>query len=187
MIYLMLFLLFVKYGLLCFGGGYMIIPLLYTDFVQAEKFFTPESYGNLLAVSQMTPGAVSINTATYVGFLKAGILGSVAATIGLCFPTFILTTTVLTFLYNYKDKPLVTGFFKGAKWAALVMILSAIFLFAKISVIDIPESFQSLSDISLNYTEIFIMLLCTIFAYKKIPFTLLLFLAALLGFGLSFI
>ena len=70
MIALSLFLQFLKYGLLCFGGGYMIIPLLYTDLVEKTSTLTPESYGNLLAVSQMTPGAVSVNTATYVGFMQ---------------------------------------------------------------------------------------------------------------------
>ena len=183
MISLTLFFQFMKYGLLCFGGGYMIIPLLYADLVQKRSIFTPETYGNLLAVSQMTPGAVSVNTATYVGFIQDGVLGSLTATIGLCVPTFLLCMAVLSFLNKYRDKAIIIGFFKGIRWAALIMIVSAIILFAKISVISISEGSQ---NIHLNQTEIVVMLISLMLA-KKLPFTLLLFLSACVGLGVSYL
>ena len=183
MISFTLFFQFMKYGLLCFGGGYMIIPLLYADLVQKTSVFTPETYGNLLAVSQMTPGAVSVNTATYVGFMQDGVLGSLAATVGLCVPTFLLCMAVLSFLNKYKDKALILCFFKGIRWAALVMIVSAIILFAKISVISIPEES---STIHLNRTEVVVMLISLILA-QKLPFTVLLFLSACIGLGVSYL
>lgn len=183
MIALNLFFQFMKYGLLCFGGGYMIIPLLYTDFVEKTSFFTQEGYGNMLAVSQMTPGPVSINTATYVGFMQDGIWGAMAATLGLCVPTFILCAIVLTFLERYKNKALVVGFFKGVKWAALIMILSAIILFAKISIITMLDR---VGNIQINWWEVGIMMMA-VFLSKKVPFTLLLLLSAGIGWTVSYL
>ena len=181
MIALSLFLQFLKYGLLCFGGGYMIIPLLYTDLVEKTSTLTPESYGNLLAVSQMTPGAVSVNTGTYVGFMQDGVLGSVAATIGLCTPTFILCIIILSFLNFYKNKPWAIGFLKGIKWAAFIMILSAVILFAKISVLDFSNG-----SIKINPLEVGIMTVAICLA-KKVPFTVLLLLSACIGWGVSYL
>ena len=195
MIYIILFFQFFKYGLLCFGGGYMIIPLLYTDFVEVENFFTPECYGNLLSVSQMTPGPVSINTATYVGYMKAEIFGALSATLGLCTPTFILATIVLKFLYVHKDKPIIDGFFKGAKWAAFLMILSSVWLFAKISILeqsvsitDILTSMKSgiIPKINIHFGELLIASM-TILLAKKIPFTILLLLSAIIGVIVSYL
>lgn len=181
MISLALFFQFMKYGLLCFGGGYMIIPLLYTDLVQKTPVFTPENYGNLLSISQMTPGPVSINTATYVGFIQDGLTGALSATFGLCLPTFILALSVLTLLNKKKDSPLVVGFFKGIKWAALIMILSAIILFAKISILDVSQGI-----FHINKWEI-LMTVITLLLANKVPFTLLLFLSAFIGWGISYL
>jgi len=183
MIAMGLFLQFMKYGLLCFGGGYMIIPLLYADLVQKTSMLSPESYGNLLAVSQMTPGAVSVNTATYVGFMQDGLFGAVAATVGLCVPTFILCVMVLSFLNFYKNKPWVIGFFKWIKWAAFIMILSAIILFAQISILDLSEGVK---NIKINPVEFGIMVMAICLA-RKVPFTILLILSACIGWGVSYL
>ena len=183
MISIGLFLQFMEYGLFCFGGGYMIIPLLYADLVQKTSIISEKSYGNLLAVSQMTPGAVSVNTATYVGFMQDGVGGAITATIGLCVPTFILCVTVLSFLDLYKNKPWVIGFFKGIKWAAFIMILSAIILFAKISVVDISEG---IGYIKINLIELGITIM-TVYLARKIHFTVLLLLSAFIGWGVSYL
>lgn len=180
---IVLFVQFMKYGLLCFGGGYMIIPLLYTDFVEKTAVFTSESYGNLLSLSQMTPGPVSINTATYVGFIQEGFWGAIFSSVGLCMPTFILCLFLLSVLQSYKNHPLVISFFKGVKWAAFLMIFSAVILFAKISILDISDGIK---NITVNWLEIFIMI-GTLLLAKKIPFTLLLLISAFIGWGLSFL
>lgn len=178
-----LFVQFMKYGLLCFGGGYMIIPLLYTDFVQKTPVFTPESYGNLLSLSQITPGPVSINTATYVGFIQEGFWGAVISSVGLCVPTFVLCLFLLSALSEYKDKALVVSFFKGVRWAAFLMIFSAVMLFAEISILDVSEGIK---NIQVNWTEICVMFGVLMLA-KKVPFTLLLILSAFVGWGVSFL
>ena len=193
--YLILFLQFAKYGLLCFGGGYMIIPLLFTDLVQKTSFLSPESFGNLLSISQITPGAVSINTATYVGFMQGEFLGSLIATLGLCFPTFALSFGVGHFLFKYQGHPLTIAFFKGARWAAFLMILYAIGLFANISIlqeqVQITNFFKTLLSgnlphIELKWLEVGI-LVGSILLTKKFSFTSIILLAAVVGGGISFL
>ena len=190
-----LFSQFAKYGLLCFGGEYMIIPLLFADLVQKTAFLSPESFGNLLSVSQITPGAVSVNTATYVGFMQSGIWGSLAATAGLCFPTFMLSTCAVHFLFKYRERSLVIAFFKGAKWAAFLMILYAVGLFANISIFQEPlhmaDVFNTLRGghvpfFELKWLEVGILIV-TILLSKRISFTYLILFSAALGGGVSFL
>lgn len=195
MINFLLFSQFAKYGLLCFGGGYMIIPLLFADLVQKTAILSPESFGNLLSVSQMTPGAVSINTATYVGFMQGGFSGSLFATLGLCCPTFVLSSCAVHFLFKYRTHPVVEGFFKGAKWAAFLMILYAVGVFANISIFAEPVSVADFwqvftswnwGGISFNGLEV-VILIGGIILSRYISFTYLILLAALVGGGISYL
>ncbi len=188
----LLFLQFAKYGLLCFGGGYMIIPLLFVDLVQKTAVLSPENFGNLLSVSQMTPGPVSINTATYVGFMQSGVWGSLVATLGLCLPTFALSCGAVHFLFKYRTHPLCVAFFKGAKWAAFLMMLYAVGLFANISIFQEPVHWADLRDlwgagapIRLNWLEVGV-LAGSILLARRVAFTYIILLAAAVGGGLSF-
>ncbi len=181
---------FIKYGILCFGGGYMIIPMLFHDYVELGSVFTPYEFGNLLAISQMTPGAVSINTATYVGYVKNGVLGAIICSIGLVLPTFILASFSLNIISRHKDTWFVRGFFKGAKYASLVMLAYAVILFANISVFSRPlaslTSFDILKNM-VNYPQLYICIL-TIFLYRcQFPMMALLILSALIGLGVSYL
>lgn len=186
---LLLLFQFIKYGILCFGGGYMIIPMLFHDYVELSSVFTPFEFGNLLAISQMTPGAVSINTATYVGYIKNGIWGAVICSLGLALPTFVLASCCLNFIKRYKDSWFVRGFFKGAKYASIVMIGYAILLFANISIFRHPISFDGsvneLKDL-LNYPEMYICILTIILYRYRFPMMALLLLSACIGLGSSF-
>ncbi len=189
MLNLLLLIQFIKYGVLCFGGGYMIIPMLFHDYVELTSVFTPFEFGNLLAISQMTPGAVSINTATYVGYIQNGIIGAVICSIGLALPTFVLASCCLNFIKRYKDSWFVRGFFKGAKYASIVMIGYAILLFANISVFSKPinsiNSVFGLKDI-VNYPQICICLMTIVLYHYRFPMMALLLLSAFIGFGVSF-
>lgn len=190
MLNLFLLFQFIKYGILCFGGGYMIIPMLFHDYVELAHVFTPFEFGNLLAISQMTPGAVSINTATYVGYVKNGIIGAVICSIGLALPTFILASCCLNFIKRYKDSWFVRGFFKGAKYASIVMVGYAILLFANISVFSKPfDSIKSLVELKsiINYPQLYICLMTICLYHCRFPMMSLLFLAALIGLGVSFL
>ena len=131
---IMLFLTFCKFGLLCIGGGYMLIPLLISDFAGEGKLLTLERFGNLISVSQLTPGPVGINAATFVGFLQSGFLGSLCATIGIVFPTLILSALVVSWLQKQRGNRYVNAMLSGARLAALALICYAVIIFMQLSI-----------------------------------------------------
>lgn len=192
-----LFLLFAKFGALCFGGGYMIIPLLYHAFVEVDPVFTLEAFGNLLSLSQITPGAVSINSATYIGFVENGILGAVFATIGLVTPTFILATIAIYTLKKWEKTNFIQGFLKGARLVALAMILCAIFIFMGMSVFTAPIPFEQIVNLIAGQVVVIpenfglspqALLICILsmfcLYYNKISVTYMLILSGIVGIGL---
>ena len=181
---LLLFLKFAKFGVLCFGGGYMIIPLLFDEYVSKMQFFNLEEFGNLLSISQLTPGAVSVNTATYVGFLQAGVLGAVCATLGLIFPTFVLAMLVLSIMKKYKKSLILKGLVQGGKFAAVVMLGYAMILFAQMSILKMGDSRVQ----GINFLELIVFLLTVLLASKtKISMIKILLIALVFGCFSEFI
>ena len=132
---LMLFLTFCKFGLLCFGGGYMLIPLLTAEFVGDGKMLTPERFGNLISISQLTPGPVGINTATFAGYIAGHFWGSLAATLGLVFPTLILAGIAMKFIIKYREHPLMKGVLYGARLGAAALVVYAVLIFLELSLL----------------------------------------------------
>ncbi len=135
-------LLFVKFGFLCFGGGYMLIPLLSADLVDRYKLLTLGEFSNLVSIAQVTPGPVGINTATYVGFEQAGILGGVIATFALLLPGLFLTLLAMKLLRKYEKSLLIQGFLTGMRPAAFGLILAAAVIFAQLSIFTAPIPWQ---------------------------------------------
>ena len=135
---LILFLTYCKFSLCCFGGGYMLIPLLTETFVGEGKLLTLEKFGNLVSISQLTPGPVGINSATYVGFLEGGFFGSLAATLGLVFPTLILSGIAVSLINANKDRPLLQGILYGARLGAASLVVYAVLIFVEMSVFTAP-------------------------------------------------
>lgn len=129
-----LYLLFVKYGLLCFGGGYTLVPLLTADLVDSMKLMTPQEFARLVAVAQVTPGPVGINTATYVGFTQHGVIGALAGTAGLVTPSLVLMLLAMRFVSRRRRSLLVDGGLTGLRPAAYGLLLVAVLVFAEISV-----------------------------------------------------
>ncbi len=125
---------FCKYGILCFGGGYMMIPMILADFVGNGKIFSVEEFGNLLSISQITPGPVGINTATYVGYLNAGFGGALFATVGLVLPSLLLVSLAVTGINHWKETTIVRGILYGTRLASVSMILFAVTVFWGMSV-----------------------------------------------------
>ena len=132
--YLMLFLHFCKFSVLCFGGGYMLIPLLTEEFVGPGKVLTESTFGNLVSVAQVTPGPVGLNTATYVGYVNGGFLGSLAASLGLIVPTILIGCSAAAGINRWKDTFLVKGMLKGTRLAAVALIMFAVTIFLGMSV-----------------------------------------------------
>lgn len=126
MMYLLfrLFMTFFRIGFIGFGGGLAILPLVYQGISQFSPI-TQEQFANLVGISQATPGPIAVNAATYVGFLTAGIPGSLASTIGVAVPSFILVSLTVHFIDKYQESKLVKGAFVGIRPAAMGMIASA--------------------------------------------------------------
>lgn len=110
-----LFISFFVVGLVTFGGGTAMIPLL-ESFVMDYGWMMKEEFWDMVAISQMTPGPIAINMATYIGFNAEGILGAILATIAVCLPGYILVTLIMAFLYSSNGKsPFITAALKGLK------------------------------------------------------------------------
>ena len=132
--YLMLFLHFCKFTVLCFGGGYMLIPLLTEEFVGSGKVLSESAFGNLVSVAQVTPGPVGLNTATYVGYVNGGFFGSLAASLGMVVPTLLIGCSAVAGINRWKDTFLVKGMLKGTRLAAVALIMYAVTIFFGMSI-----------------------------------------------------
>ncbi len=124
MIYFKLFIVFFKIGLFSFGGGLAMLPLLEKELV-SRGWITAHEFYNIIAVAQVTPGAISVNIATYVGENVRGILGSVVTTFGLTLPSFLLMFLLYKILIKFKSHPVKISLFKGVKAASVALIFYA--------------------------------------------------------------
>ncbi|MBR2675185.1 MAG: chromate transporter [Mogibacterium sp.] len=125
MIYIRLFLSFAKVGLLGFGGGLAIVRLIY-DSIQPFMDMSREMFANIVAISQITPGPLAVNTATYVGYEAAGLLGSFAATVGVVLPEFIIVSIVARMIQRFKDSRVIKGAMTGIRPATMGLIGAAV-------------------------------------------------------------
>lgn len=123
MIYLQLFLEFFKVGLFCFGGAFGMIPLI-EETVVNHGWLTEAEFFNLIGVCESTPGPIAVNTATYVGSVMGGPLGSIAATLGVVLPSFFIILLIAAVLKNLTDNKYFKGFMRGVKPVVVALILS---------------------------------------------------------------
>lgn len=188
MSFTVLYLVFVKFGILCFGGGYMLVPLLMNELVGAPpRPLSPEVFRDLLSVAQVTPGPIGINTATYVGFVQQGIIGSAAATAGMITPALLLVILAVKLLRKYEKSIVIQGFLAGMRPASFGLILSAAVIFAELSIFDSPlpwkEWFCGMwSPVGINWGALLIGIGTFVLMTKtKIPFLWLIAASAVLG------
>jgi chromate transporter len=120
-----LFLAFWKIGTFAFGGGLAVLKLIEQDVVRAYGWMTGAEFIELVALSEVTPGPIAINAATFVGVLKAGIPGGVAATLGVVTTSFVLMTLLAKLVMRVKDHPLAKAFFKGLRPVTAGLIVCA--------------------------------------------------------------
>ena len=137
MIYLKLFYVFFKVGLFSFGGGYAILPLMQHEVVDVNKWISFKEFMDIVAVSQITPGPISINLATHVGYRIGGTLGSTIATTSVVLPSIIIVSLIVIFLKRFNKLPVVQRIFKSLRVTIVGLILAAgIALFVKENFID---------------------------------------------------
>ena len=126
MIYLQLFYTFFKIGLFGFGGGYAMLSILQGELVTRYGWKSSQEFTDIVAISQMTPGPIGINAATYVGFTSTGsVWGSIIATFAVVIPSFILMLTISKFFLKYQKHPIVESIFNGLRPAVVGLLASA--------------------------------------------------------------
>ena len=137
MTYFDLFFVFFKVGLFSFGGGYAILPLMQHEVVDVNKWINYKDFVDIVAISQITPGPISINLATHVGYRIGGILGSTIATTSVVLPSIIIVSLIVIFLKRFSKLPVVQRIFKSLRVTIVGLILAAgIALFVKENFID---------------------------------------------------
>ncbi len=125
MIYLQLFLSFLQVGAFSFGGGYAAMPLIREQVITAHSWLSMEEFTDLITISQMTPGPIAINSATFVGLKIAGIGGALAATAGCILPSCILVTLLAWIYLKYRKLSLLQGILKSLRPAVVAMIAAS--------------------------------------------------------------
>ena len=134
MLYLELFLTFFQIGLFGFGGGYAMLSMIQGEVVTGHHWISSNEFTDIVAISQMTPGPIGINSATYVGYIAVtnagyshfwGILGSITATFAVILPSFIPMIAISKFFLKYQKHPLVTAVFKGLRPAVVGLLAAA--------------------------------------------------------------
>ena len=181
MIYLKLFLNFLKIGLFSFGGAFGMLPLI-EETVVTNNWLSASDFYSFVGVCESTPGPIAVNIATYVGSIQGGILGSIIATLGVILPSFIIILLIASILKNIIKNKYVQYFLNGVNPVVIALILSTgiSLLFNNIGI--------SISDISLNIAPI-VIFLCLAFIYclfyvvkkKKISSITMIILSAILG------
>jgi chromate transporter len=120
-----LYISFFQVGLFSFGGGYAALPLIQNQIVTIHHWLTIGEMADVITISQMTPGPIAINAATFVGTRVAGILGSIVATLGIITPSCIIVLTLSYFYFKYKDLHVVQGVLKGIRPVVVSLIATA--------------------------------------------------------------
>ena len=126
MIFLKLFAAFARVGVLTFGGGYAMIPMLEREIVDRHGWATSEELMDYYAVGQCTPGVIAVNTATFIGYKVAGDLGGVIATLGVVFPSFVIISVIAGIIQNFADIPAVKSAFAGIRVCVCVLIFNSV-------------------------------------------------------------
>lgn len=134
MIFLQLFYTFFKIGLFGFGGGYAMLSMIQGEVVTRHNWLSSSEFTDIIAISQMTPGPIGINSATYVGYQAViedgyshavGVLGSIIATVSVVLPSFILMVLISRFFLKYQKHPAVVSVFNGLRPGVVGLLAAA--------------------------------------------------------------
>lgn len=152
-----IFIVFLKIGLFMFGGGYAMIPLAHREIVESKMWLTDKEFVELLGISEMTPGPIAINSATYVGYKVAGIAGSILATLGVVLPAFLILLSIAIFVRPYLEYQIARIIFRGISGAIIALIFVAFVTVSRTSLLK--------GDAGLNVPMLFIAIIAVILLY----------------------
>jgi chromate transporter len=136
MILVRIFLEFFKIGLFTFGGGYAMIPLIEKEIVNKYHWLTTEQFVDLIAIAEITPGPIAVNSATFVGYKVAKFWGALLATLGVVLPSFLIIWGIASVFFSYQNNQIVQAVFKGLRPAILGLIIVAALSITKIAITD---------------------------------------------------
>ncbi len=134
MILLKLFWEFFRIGLFTFGGGYAMVPLIQKDIVEKYHWLNMEQFTDIVAIAEMTPGPIAINSATFVGYKVAKFWGALTSTLGVVLPSFLVIWAIASVFLSFQNNPIVQAAFKGLRPAVLGMIIVAALSIGNISI-----------------------------------------------------
>ncbi len=167
---LTIFLTFLKIGAFTFGGGYAMIAILEDEFVSKKKWLDQDSFLNMVAIAESTPGPVAINSATYIGYKCAGVLGSILATVAVCLPSFVIIYLISLFFDKFLSLTYVTYAFKGIQVCVVYLIATAGIKMLKTVqrptsiaiIVAVTTSMVVCSILSVSFSSIYYILICAI-------------------------
>lgn len=163
-----LYLAFLKIGTFSFGGGYAMLPFIQKEIVEKNNWISSTEFTDIICISQMTPGPVAINSATFVGYKISGVIGSIVATLGVITTSFILVLIINRILDKFKEFKMVQAALLGMKPALIALIIYAFWDLA----IDAYKDWKS----------IFITVIIAVVLWsKKVHPILVIVIAAILG------
>ena len=133
-----LFLTFTKVGVMTFGGGYAMLPILQREVVENKGWATEEELADYFAIGQCTPGIIAVNTATFIGKKHAGIPGGILASLGVVFPSLVIITLLASVITSVADLAVVQHAFAGIRVCVCVLIFNSVLKLGKSAVKDKP-------------------------------------------------
>ena len=160
-----LFFSFAKVGVMTFGGGYAMLPILQREIAESKHWATDEELMDYYAVGQCTPGVIAVNTATFIGKKQAGIWGGIIATLGVVFPSLVIITVIAAVLTGFADIQAVKSAFAAVRVCVCVLIFNSVVKLWKKAVVDKPTLIICLAvfilSVFLDISPIVYVLLCT--------------------------
>ena len=133
-----MFITFAKIGVMTFGGGYAMLPILQREVVENKKWATEEEIMDYFAIGQCTPGIIAVNTATFIGQKKKGILGGIIATLGVVFPSLVIISILAGAIKTFSSVHIVEHAFGGIRVCVCILILNAVIKLYQKAVMDKP-------------------------------------------------
>ena len=117
---------FFRIGILSFGGGYAMLPLLRREIVEKQAWATDEELADYYAIGQCTPGIIMVNTATFIGYKQKGVWGGILATLSAVFPSYVIILLIAALLQNFADYAVVKNAFAGIRVCVVVLIFNTV-------------------------------------------------------------
>ena len=179
MIYLTLFLEFAKISLICVGGGYASMPLIQAVVVDGYHWLSLPEFIDIFTISQMTPGPIGINAATFAGMKVAGLGGAISATMGFVTPSLFLCIVLAKIMFKYGNLGSIHGILNGLRPAVMALIAAACVSFVLLAVWNVEDTPQDW--LAFDPKGLIILILALIAAQKKVGVIKILLACGVLG------